>query len=453
LPLDFRLSTFDFRLSTLDLIRMMPDEPLEIPVDGVLDLHTFQPREVAGVVDAYLAACRERGIRNVRIIHGKGTGTLRATVHALLRRHPAVRTFSAAPESAGAWGATLVRLHGAADPDAATVSSPGAPDPPPAGLRRLDGHVHLIGDGSAGSGCSLRLDSLARRLQARLLLASAGLPARLLRGGLDHAYADHLLACLDDSGLDGMVLLAHDRPHDEQGAPLPDNVVFHVPDAAVFTVAARAPGRIVPAVSIHPARADALAALEAGRAHGARVLKLLPNVHNVDPGLPRYRAFWRRCAELGYVFLAHTGGELSLPVLRPELENPACLAPVLEAGVPVIAAHCGSASLPGGRDHLGDWLRLLPRYPHLYGDLSGMCTPFRSRAFRRLRGEAPPERLVYGSDFPIPAGVAGPWLHRCLGTAAALRLRRIRNPLRRSAEIIRAMGFPETVFTRLDQLI
>jgi len=86
------------------------DGPVELPVDGVLDLHMFRPAEVGEVVLEYLAACRARGIREVRIIHGKGIGTLRRQVHAILARHAAVESFAAAPGNAGGWGATLARL-------------------------------------------------------------------------------------------------------------------------------------------------------------------------------------------------------------------------------------------------------------------------------------------------------------------------------------------------------
>ena len=86
-------------------------EPIQIPIDGVLDLHSFRPQDVKEVVNAYLEACLEKKIHEVRIIHGKGIGQMRQTVHSLLEKHPDIAGFSLAGEAYGGSGATFVRLR------------------------------------------------------------------------------------------------------------------------------------------------------------------------------------------------------------------------------------------------------------------------------------------------------------------------------------------------------
>ncbi|HXT40099.1 MAG TPA: Smr/MutS family protein [Candidatus Angelobacter sp.] len=88
-------------------------DPIRLPVDGVLDLHTFRPRDVKGVVTDYLAECRARGILQVRVIHGKGIGKLRQTVHSILAKQPDVTSFALAGEAYGGSGATIVHLKSA----------------------------------------------------------------------------------------------------------------------------------------------------------------------------------------------------------------------------------------------------------------------------------------------------------------------------------------------------
>lgn len=86
------------------------DAPQQLPIDGVLDLHTFRPQDVKHVVEDYLEECRERNILEVRLIHGKGIGNLRRTVQSFLSTHPHVLSFSDAGQYYGGLGATICKL-------------------------------------------------------------------------------------------------------------------------------------------------------------------------------------------------------------------------------------------------------------------------------------------------------------------------------------------------------
>ena len=88
-----------------------PDDAVQVPIDGVLDLHTFSPGDVPDLVPTYLDECQVRGVLEVRIIHGKGKGVLRRTVHAILDRRGDVVDYHLAEPHRGGWGATLVTLR------------------------------------------------------------------------------------------------------------------------------------------------------------------------------------------------------------------------------------------------------------------------------------------------------------------------------------------------------
>jgi DNA-nicking Smr family endonuclease len=83
-------------------------EPVQMPIDGTLDLHTFKPGDVPELLEDYFNACVQAGIYSVRVIHGKGSGTLKKRVQALLKKNALVAAFKDAPPEAGGWGATLV---------------------------------------------------------------------------------------------------------------------------------------------------------------------------------------------------------------------------------------------------------------------------------------------------------------------------------------------------------
>jgi len=89
---------------------MIDNGAVRLPIDGTLDLHAFRPSDIKHLVPDYLEECRRHRIYQVRIIHGKGIGNLRRTVHAVLNRLEYVASYRLAGEDAGSWGATLVVL-------------------------------------------------------------------------------------------------------------------------------------------------------------------------------------------------------------------------------------------------------------------------------------------------------------------------------------------------------
>ncbi len=103
-------SPTDPTLKPLDAENPFP-EPVELPLEDVLDLHPFLPKEIRSVVEEYLTQCCEAGLSTVRLIHGKGKGVQRESIRALLTRLPFVQSFQDAPPEAGSWGATVVYLR------------------------------------------------------------------------------------------------------------------------------------------------------------------------------------------------------------------------------------------------------------------------------------------------------------------------------------------------------
>ncbi|MEX0647607.1 MAG: Smr/MutS family protein [Balneolaceae bacterium] len=88
----------------------MDSKPHKIPINGVLDLHFFSPKDLSTLIDEYIHACIQENIYQVRFIHGKGIGNIRRSVHSLLERNPHVVNYQLAGESGGGWGATIANL-------------------------------------------------------------------------------------------------------------------------------------------------------------------------------------------------------------------------------------------------------------------------------------------------------------------------------------------------------
>ena len=319
---------------------------------------------------------------------------------------------------------------------------------------RIDLHVHVVGNGTGGTGCWYRPRGWTR-LGEPFMLRNFGLPRSALRQNLDQLYAEKLRAFIATSSLDAAVILAQDEPHSADGKKLPGVGSFYVPNDYVLELARRH-HEFLPGVSIHPARADALYELERCLGAGAVLLKCLPNCQNIDWSNRRYTHFLERMADAKLPLLAHTGSEHNLPVFDAGLADPRVLIRPLEIGVTCIAAHCATASGPLDPDYSGVFMDLLRRFPNLYGDNSAFNILNRRLGSARLERLLSPElagRILHGSDAPVPVFGHEAYMRGYISRRAFCQSRREPNPVQRDYLLKRAMGFPEESFTAASQIL
>ena len=313
----------------------------------------------------------------------------------------------------------------------------------------IDVHVHLAlnGEGSA-------LGWSRRRWVMRPFFAAAARDIGLHGGwsgrDFDQRYFDRLAKWLNESTLAAAVLLAYDWVHDDYGQIRKDLSDLYVSNDAVLAAVKEHP-KLLPGVSIHPARSDALEELERCAEQGAALLKILPCVQNIECNARRYRSFWERLAELRLPLLAHSGGEFCVRSVRNELKSPAALQLPLDCGVNVIAAHCGTRALPWDGDHFQTFVAMRDRQSNLYGDLSPLSHITHLASLEHLRKD--PVRLLHGTDYPVVSAVFPSYWKGWINRQELRRLNAIRNPLEKKIELTRAQGFPENVFTDLWNLL
>ena len=232
------------------------------------------------------------------------------------------------------------------------------------------------------------------------------------------AFLDRLLSCHRATAPGfRLMLLAFDQVHDAGGQARPETSAFHVPNAYARAVAARYPDEIEWAASVHPYRTDAVPALDAAVAGGARAVKWLPNAMGIDPASPGCDRFYEALARHRLPLLTHGGEERAVRGAGVHgFGNPLRLRRALDHGVRVIVAHCASLGAgvdldarPGGPSvpNLDLFARLMddPRYEHLLmGDVSALT---QANRFPRALGTILErtewhDRLLNGSDYPLP---------------------------------------------------
>lgn len=315
----------------------------------------------------------------------------------------------------------------------------------------IDIHVHIVGNGSSGSGCRIR-PSGPYRLLAHYMLHQLGLPQSALFGDLDRLYVERLVKFVQESELSRAVLLAHDNIYNEHGRVIYEDESLYIPNDYIFSIC-REHSCFLPAVSIHPARPGALEELERCVELGAVLMKCLPNCQNINCSDERYRPFWTRMADLGLPLLAHTGGEHTIRQINAAYADPRILRLPLECGVKVIAAHCATKSGVIDPDYFDIFCGMLAEHSNLFGDTSGLQLPVRSAYLPRCREGLIAERILHGSDFPVPCQPVWSWMRSQINASCYLESRQIANPLQRDISVKRAIGLPAEAFVRAEKIL
>lgn len=307
---------------------------------------------------------------------------------------------------------------------------------------KIDIHVHAIGVGN-GSDCFInpkQRQTTAGKLLTHYLLNVLGFSEE----GPDEHYLEALAGYVRESPLDKIVLLAFDGCYDSKGRLDKETSPIYVPNDYVLS-AAKKYEEFLAGVSVNPNRPDALEELEHCAEQGAVLIKLVPSVHNFDPGRPKYQPFREKLKELSLALLIHTGIEHALMSTgEPSYNDPQELVPALGQGVTVIAAHCAAANGELNKAYFESFVELASMYSNLYGDISTVTN--KDRLSRLL--EEVPEKLLYGSDFPIPPVTLGsPDLEKWWKGL------RTKNPLLRHYQLRKELGIPEEVFERAADLL
>jgi predicted TIM-barrel fold metal-dependent hydrolase len=312
----------------------------------------------------------------------------------------------------------------------------------------IDIHVHLIAL-SEDNGCYVS-DKMSRGIVYQILSRVLGLKG-VDRDELDEAYRDKLIGWAADSDLDGVGVLALDGVYDDDGEFDRERTHVYVCNDYCLEVCDSS-NKLLPICSVNPQRKDAIAELERVVAAGAVAIKMLPNSQGFDPGLPDYQPFWQRMVELGVPLLIHSSFEHTIPVISQDFGRPERLHSALSEGVTVISAHCASSGVAHIHEDIGTWQAMLREFPNLFGDISAMASMARFPYLKTvLADELARERVVLGSDFPIPVS---PWLFvRKLGFAKVRELSAIENPLQKNLETFRAMGVDGAILRRGSRLL
>ena len=285
-----------------------------------------------------------------------------------------------------------------------------------------DAHSHLVGTGDSSSGIFVnpKMDSMLNpaHYARRLFFLNAGCAYDGPEGSVDRAYVRRILNLMTGMRRGVKLLLfAFERAYGADGKRQDEFTSFHVPDGYAREIAREHPRYFEWVASIHPYRADCVAALEQAKRDGARAVKWLPGAMGMDPASPRCDGFYAAAARLKLPIISHAGLERAvLGTDTQDYGNPLRLRRALDAGVRVVVAHCASMGRDidldkGPNGPLVESFLLFERLmqekkyeKHLFGDISAMTQVNRAgpALARIVEREDWHPRLLNGSDYPLP---------------------------------------------------
>jgi uncharacterized protein len=263
----------------------------------------------------------------------------------------------------------------------------------------IDCHVHLAAFRDTDNGCFISPKILKSPL-FRFLLWKHGLDAADPALS-NRKYVDDLLRELRASKYAGRaVLLGMDGAYDGQGRLDRERTDLLVSNTYVLNVAKTYPDEFLAGVSINPQRRDAIEEVERCTEACSALVKVLAKAQGFDPGSPAYIPFYRALARHGLPLLSHVGYEFSLIGKDQSVGNPNRLRVPLDEGVTVIAAHGCSNGLIVHEPFYETLQSLVHAYPRFFTDLSALTLPNRFMMLLKIRRH--PDRLLFGTDYPLP---------------------------------------------------
>ncbi|MCP5104137.1 MAG: amidohydrolase family protein, partial [bacterium] len=270
----------------------------------------------------------------------------------------------------------------------------------------IDVHLHFGAPGGEGSPCYWSKEFTESATYFAMLLVTG-----LLFRKVDiHRITKHMLEVINKSkSVDKSVLLAMDWVYDEAGTPRKDLTNLYTPNTYIAQLA-KENERVLLGASVHPYRNDWEKELDFCLENGAVLCKWIPSSMMINPEHDKCKPFYKKLAENNLPLLCHEGPEVAIPTSDPaydEYNKPRYLKTALDMGVTVIVPHCAMPVWGTEGDEEFEELRQMfeeadAKNWNLYADISAICIPTRATFAKRVREQFPLDRLLFGSDYPIP---------------------------------------------------